>query len=387
MFSAQYLPVMGGVQRYTNGLARALVARGHQVTIVANRVPGTPWREVTGGVEVLRVPSIRLLGGGYPVPVLNREFRAILRHVWKRDYDLAVINTRFWALSLWAAGACRAHRVPAFVLEHGSGYLSLGSPRLDVAVRRYEHAAIGLVRLFDKDFFGVSRHSADWLATFGVTARGVLSNAVDVAEIRAEAAAGAWDVRQRYALAADTPLIVYVGRLLPAKGLRELLAAMPEVRRAEPGATLVIAGEGPMEAELTQYSPAGSGPGRQASEAGVLFLGLLDHAATLSLVAQADVFCLPSYSEGFSTVVLEAAALGTFVVTTPVGGSVEMLADGDSGILLADHEPDTIAAGLIAALSDPSERRAAARRAQERVQTHFTWDNTAQALERAAGWL
>jgi len=195
-------------------------------------------------------------------------------------------------------------------------------------------------------------------------------------------------VRRQHALAPDAPLIVYVGRLLPAKGLHELLAAMPAVRRAVPGATVVIAGEGPMEAELSQYSPAEAGAGRPTSAGGdgVLFLGLLDHAATLSLVAQADVFCLPSYSEGFSTVVLEAAALGTFVVTTPVGGSADLLADGGSGILLDDHEPNTIAAGLIAALSDPSERRVAARRAQERVETHFTWDNTAQALERAAGW-
>jgi len=383
IFSAQYLPVIGGVERYTDGLARALVARGHQVTIVANRVPGTPWREVVSGVEVLRVPSARLLQGRYPVPLPTTECRAILRHLWKRHYDLAIVNTRFYPLSLWAVRACHAHRVPSYLVEHGSGYLSLGSPVLDRAVRVYEHAAARVARRYVGDFFGVSGQSAAWLRTFGVTARGILPNSVDPDQIRTEADAGPWDVRQRCGIAADAPLVVYVGRLMPTKGIRELVAALPEVRRAVPGTTLVIAGQGPIEAELSRYSPTVTGRADGYAVRGVVFLGLLSHAETLSLLAQADVFCLPSYSEGFSTVVLEAAALGTHVAMTPVGGASEMLPDESYGTLLPNHDPAAIAAGLIDALSHPTQRRAAARRTRDRVNSTFTWDRTAQALEHA----
>lgn len=367
-FSAQYLPTIGGIERYTRNLALALTSQGHHVTIIASQLPGVPAREVDDGVEVMRLPSWPVMAGRFPVPRPAHESRAMLADLWESGVDFAMINTRFWPLSIWAARACHRRGVPAVVVEHGSGYLSLGNPVLNLASHVYEHLAARLVRHWVPQFCAVSKNSARWLATFGIKARGVLYNAVDVDEIESLARLGRWDARAECGLDDAARLVVYLGRLIPEKGIREMLQAMRTVREKCPDAVLLLAGEGPMLDEL-----------RSLDQDGVFFVGALDHAKALSLLQQADAFCMPSYSEGFSTVVLEAAALGTFIVTTPVGGTAELL-DADYPGLVASPDPASVADVLIQALSDPDWCAAGVRQALAKVESTFTWEKTAQEL-------
>jgi len=371
-FSAQYLPSIGGVERYTHNLARALTRAGHHVTIVTSRFPGTPETETDEGVEVVRLDSWLLMGGRFPVPRPTRRSLRLMRDIWNQHIDLAVINTRFWAMSVWAAWQCHRRKVPAIVVEHGSGYLSLGTPLLDVASHVYEHVAGRVVHRFVPRFFAVSKKSADWLTTFGIEAEGVLYNAVDVAELEEQARIGRWDARAEYGIEESAPLVVYMGRLIPEKGIREMLEAMAAARRRCPDAHLLLAGEGPMLGEL-----------ESADQDGVVLIGSLDHPKALSLLQQTDAFCMPSYSEGFSTVVLEAVGLETFIVTTPVGGTAELL-EADYGGLVERPDPSLVADALIHGLTDPDWRTACVKQAKDRLESTFTWEKTAQRLIDAA---
>lgn len=371
-FSAQYLPSIGGIERYTRNLALALTRAGHHVTIVASGRSDAPERETDAGVDIVRVDSWPFMGGRFPVPRPTRKFRAAMKKIWSEPIDCAVINTRFWAMSVWAAWECRRRKLPAIVIEHGSDYLSMGTPLLNAASHVYEHVAARIVHHFVPHFYAVSKNGAKWLATFGITADGVLYNAVNICELEEQAMIGSWDARATYGLDASTPLIVHVGRLIPEKGIRELLEAMPAVRRHCPDAHLLLAGEGPMFDELETLS-----------QEGVIFVGALDHPRALSLLQQADIFCLPSYSEGFSTVVLEAVALETFIVTTPVGGTVELL-DADYGGLIPNPDPGVIADALVHGLTDPEWRSAAVKQAKKRLESTFTWEKTAQELINVA---
>jgi glycosyltransferase involved in cell wall biosynthesis len=280
-----------------------------------------------------------------------------------------VINTRFWALSLWATQACRRRRTPAIVLEHGSGYLSLGGRVVDLAVRAYEHVALWWVRHYCQLFYGVSEATCDWLRQLGVSPQGVLYNAVDVAAVTGLAARCDWDVRDDLGLDPATPVIAFAGRLIAGKGINELVAAMAMVRQTRPDAVLVAAGDGPLLESLND-----------ASKPGVIFLGALPHERTLALIQQSDVFCLPTYSEGFSTVILEAAALGACIVTTPVGGTPELIASPTAGVLLEDVRPATIATALHRVLGDKAWRQQAGAECQARVEAAFTWERTANAV-------
>jgi teichuronic acid biosynthesis glycosyltransferase TuaC len=151
------------------------------------------------------------------------------------------------------------------------------------------------------------------------------------------------DARAALGLDSGLPLIAYVGRLVPEKGLRELLDATAALAPRLPGLQLALVGEGPMRGELEARIAAMPGvrvhlPGAQGPQ------------EVARWMAASDVVTLPSYSEGHPNVLVEALACGRPVVATPVGGIPEVV-DADCGLLVAVRDPAALASGLAAALA------------------------------------
>jgi glycosyltransferase involved in cell wall biosynthesis len=151
------------------------------------------------------------------------------------------------------------------------------------------------------------------------------------------------------------PVVGYVGRIEPRKGVLDLIAAAPAVRAAVPGVRMVIVGG----------DPHGTG-GRYVSEvraaaagAGFAQHGWSDNAP--GLMRHLDVLVLPSYEEPFGTVLAEAMAVGTPVVATRVDGLPEVVEDGVSGRLVAPGRPNELAAAIVEVLADRERFAAAAR--------------------------
>lgn len=379
-FSAQYLPTVGGVERYTFNLARRCAAAGHRVRVVTSALPGLPEAETDeAGVRVIRLPVWPALGGRFPVLRPGRARPLAARELWDPPPDFCLINTRFYPASLWAARQCHRRGIPAAVVEHGSAYLMTGPAPVRWAGMAYEQLAARLVRRWVPHFYGVSGACCRWLERFGIAAEGCLYNAVDPQELHALAQNAGVNWRARLGLPDSAPLIAYAGRLLPEKGVDALADALPAIRAAVPGAAAVLVGDGPLR-----------GPLAARGAPGLYLPGPAPYAETLALLAQADVFCMPSRSEGFSCTVLEAAALGCPILTTPTGGSPELITGPDCGTLLADRTAPTVAAACVAALTDPAWRRAAAGNARRNLEARFTWEAAARrflalAEERTKG--
>lgn len=370
IFAAQYLPTVGGVERYTNSLGATLVAMGHKVSVVTSALPGLPAEEIDDdGLRVVRLPARLLMGGRFPVVKKNGEFRRLAGEIFSSSYDFALINTRFYTLSLWAAKECHRRGIPAIVLEHGTKHLSLDNALLNGLGNLYEHGAMKLVRRHCDDFYGVSKACNEWLLHFGVVAKGVLYNAVDAAALNRQAAAAEVDFRERLGLAKKAPMVAFIGRFIVEKGVWELLSAFQQLRQTHPEAALVMAGDGPLFDEV-----------KEKAQPGVYLTGVLPYNECIALMKQAGIFCLPTYSEGFSSTILEAAALGCCIITTPTGGSPELIDDGCSGLLLEDIRPDTIAAALARVLDDEPFARQAGAAVQAKVEARFTWQATAATL-------
>lgn len=158
--------------------------------------------------------------------------------------------------------------------------------------------------------------------------------------------------RQALALPADATVLLYVGRLVAEKGLRELIAAFRQLTAQRPNLQLVLVGDGPMRDEL----------GTLAAAMGKLRLtGPLAPAAVAQWMTAADLVTLPSYSEGHPNVLVEALACGRPVVATEVGGIPEVV-DRDNGILVPARDSEALAAGLAAALARDWNPNALSRR-------------------------
>jgi len=145
--------------------------------------------------------------------------------------------------------------------------------------------------------------------------------------------------RQRLKVPDDGPLILYVGRLVAAKGLRELLAAFTALQADCANARLALVGEGPLAPELFSA----------ATKAGIRERIILPGAATPEQVATwmlaCNVFCLPSHTEGYPNVLVEALACGRPVVATPVGGIVEIV-DAETGLFTPVGDANSLSAAL-----------------------------------------
>lgn len=375
IFSAQYLPNYGGVERYTYQLAVRARSAGHDVFVLTSARQGLPQIEISPeGIRIYRLPAWLLMDGRFPVPKPNRVFGKLAQQIWAKDFDVCVIQTRFYPLSLYAARQAHRRGIPTMLIEHSTGHLQPEGKPARFIGHVYEHVSCWYIARYCKHFFGVSRNVCQWLEHFHVVADGVLYNAVDTAELDAILQQNAaMDWRRALALPANARIVLYAGRLIPEKGINELvdafLVSCPETD------TLLIAGDGPMLPSLQERFPSGGSVG---------VLGQLSHDELLTLLAQSDVFCLPSYSEGFPTTLLEAAACRCPVIASDVGGVRELICSEEYGVVLADVSMEKIAAALAYVLSNPAWRARAGALLRERVTDRFDWPVIGDAFVRVA---
>jgi glycosyltransferase involved in cell wall biosynthesis len=160
-------------------------------------------------------------------------------------------------------------------------------------------------------------------------------------------------------------------RLVPVKGVRDLIDATALLGREMPGLRLEIAGAGSLEDELRRHCHERGLAGR------VSFLGWQRDLEPI--YRRWDAFCLPSLEEGFGLAALEAMASGLPVVASATGGLAEIIEDGVSGFLAPPSDPRALAAYLSALLRDDGRRDRMGRAARLRVADRFS----VQALVRA----
>lgn len=366
LFSALYAPSVGGVETYTACLARALAALGHRVIVVTSNVCGLPERESDGGVEMIRLPSRTLLGGRFPMPRKDAAYRRLMSWLEEQDVESVVVNTRFYPLSREGLAFAQSKGVVPVLIEHGSAHLTVGSPLADAGVCLVEHAITRHALRLPASCYAVSRKASAWLSHFSATSRGELSNSIDADAYLAQASARSF--HEELNLPPDAFVAAFVGRLVREKGVLELARAVELVGNDRPLVALV-AGEGPLRAELTPFE-------------GSRFhlLGSLDRADVAALLSQADVLCLPSRSEGFATALLEAAACWTPAIVTDVGGTDELVPDDRFGTVIPNADPPTIARALEDAASDAEATAAQGRLVGQLVRDEYSWKRTAERV-------
>jgi glycosyltransferase involved in cell wall biosynthesis len=151
------------------------------------------------------------------------------------------------------------------------------------------------------------------------------------------------DARRALGVPIDAELVLFVGRLVAAKGLRELLGAMKILAPGRKNLRLTILGDGPLGAELRRFV-------RDSDLArAVSFLGVEEQRGVARWLAASNLLCLPSYSEGCPNVVLEALGCGRPIVATAVGGIPELV-DAGCAVLARPRHAALLASALVEGL-------------------------------------
>jgi D-inositol-3-phosphate glycosyltransferase len=362
----------GGQNVHVAGLAAALARAGAEVVVHTRRDdPDLPGRvALADGVTVEHVDA----GPAAPVPKdellpLMDEFAKGLRRSWTaRRPDL--VHAHFWMSGKAALDAARPLGLPVAQTFHALGVVKRrhqGDADTSPPERRREEARIArgadrIVATCTDEVFELTRLGADPRRV------SVVPCGVDLASFRPDGPAEAPSRSGR-------PRLVVVSRLVPRKGIADVITALARL----PAAELVVAG-GPARDQLG-YDPEARRlldlAGRLGVADRVELLGRVDRADLPALLRSADLaVCAPWY-EPFGMAAVEAMACGLPVVASAVGGQIDTVLDGVTGLHVPPRQPDALAAAIAALLADPAQAAAFGRAGARRARRRYGWDRVA----------
>ncbi|MCP2243802.1 glycosyltransferase [Lentzea aerocolonigenes] len=362
----------GGQNVHVAALAAALVRRGHEVAVYTRRdARGLPRRVATAdGYEVVHVPA----GPAKQVPKDDllphmTDFSRFLMHDWQ-DQRPDVVHSHFWMSGLASVLAARREGIPVVHTYHALGTVKRRhqgsqdtSPSERIAVERLVgHEVRAIAATCDDE--------VDELIAMGLR-RDKISVVPCGVDTKLFAQIG--PVARRTA----PHRIVSVGRLVPRKGFADLIAALPLV----PDTELVIAGGPPVLKSDPEAQRLLACADTHGVSDRVHLIGQVARTDMPALLRSADVVaCVPWY-EPFGIVPLEAMACGVPVVASAVGGLIDTVVNGVTGVLTPPRDPRALGRALRKLIADSSRREAYGMAGQDRVDARYTWDEIAARTE------
>jgi len=371
----------GGQNVHVAALAKGLKALGADVVVHTRRDdPSLPQRvTLPSGVVVEHVDA------GPPVPIAKDEllahmpaFADELERSWRRVRP-DVVHAHFWMSGIIACEAALAVGVPVVETFHALG----------VVKRRHQ----GEADTSPPSRLDAERSLAAYVDSILATATDEVAELVAMGADRAKVSVVPCGVDvQRFIPRVGPaprpngrPRLLSLGRLVPRKGVDDairMLALLPD-------AELLVAG-GPAPNELDQDEEVRRLQ-QVARESGVAdrvdFLGSVSRDQVPELLRSADMaVCMPWY-EPFGLVPLEAMACGVPVVGSHVGGLVDTIVDGRTGVLVPARRPELAARAVRELLDSPETLEAMGRRGALRVAQHYSWEQVARQTEESYGEL
>ena len=356
-----YTPEVGGGETQARALAEGLVGLGMSVGLLTRRSQSdSPRTETLGGVDVQRRgPSGR--GQLKKWALLVTLLPELLGQLRRAD---VVIVCGYRILALLVVPLCRGLGVPCLLKadsqgEHSGvffhrGLRAAGIPPDSWPVRAGLRLRSQVLRGADR-FVAISSTIEAELLEHGVPADRILRipNGVDVERFKPAAPTDRSRERHAVGLPESARVVIYTGRLVRYKGLLELIEAWNGIRATRADAHLLLVGAGGLDVDACE-DELRERVRSLGLEDTVQFTGAVTNVA--DLLRQADVFVFPSRDEAFGLAPVEAMAAGLAVVSTHCGGLVDIVRDGETGIVVAPSPP-SIAEGVGRLLDDEALRR------------------------------
>ena len=331
LYTATFLPTIGGAELVLHTVASALAVQGHAVTVLApivrradNRVEA-PYR-----LRRYQRPSSKRFG-------VRQILLYLLHEYWRRPFDVLHCHGAYPPAYVGAT-LKRLLNVPLVVRPHGSDILAGEFIRADAKLERRLTQTLAAADLVIAQSQFLKRE----IRSLGVSAAKIrlIPNGVHVAEFQ--------PVRSAPAL--PYPYILAMGSFSHKKGFDVLLRAFRWVAAEDPSVHLVLAGAG---SELTAYTAV---VGEHHMRDRVHFVGMVEGGVKIHLYQHCLFFICPSRREPFATVNLEALAAARPIVATAVGGNPEVVSEGGNGFLVPPDDPEALATRMLTLLKDPALR-------------------------------
>jgi len=365
--SRRYFPAVSGMSVYAQNLLGALVAMGHDVTMISQYRGDAAGTRVYGGGPPPLVPDVQVIGleaAGEQEPFAN----------WERDIQ-TIVDT-----------AAAEHALEPFDLVHAQYGYPTGLAALEVS-RRLGIPNVVSIQGGDGHWVGpcCATHRDAMRVVLdhaGALLIGSRSFAAEVQEnhgtllSRFTIVPGAVDTSRFHPRAGweagafihpDVPVLVYHGRVDRRKGALDTLDAVAALVAEGRALRLIVSGIGPdSDAVAARVQELGLTPCTEIT-------GYADYAAAPNIYRRGDIFLSPTYAEGFSNTILEAMASGLPVVSCFAVGVVDCLRDGENGLLVTPGDVPALTQAIARLLDDAALRRRLAELAYDEARRLYSW--------------
>ena len=346
------------------------IAKHHDLTLALNLNDEYKLQTPEAAVQVVGVPIARRISPLRDLAALLALLRLITRGRFDAVHSFAPKAGLLGMIAAWLA------RVPVRVHSfQGEVWASRRGP-----MRALLKAADRLTAKLATRVLVVGRGEKTFLEDEGVISRGravVLGDGsiagIDTARYRPNAAARA-GVRTQLQVKDTEVLLLFLGRLVRDKGVLDLAAAFNLACNRNPN--LALAFVGPDEEELAAEIRAAAG----ASAGRVRFVGYTQRSE--DYLAASDIVCLPSYREGFSTVILEAAACGIPVLASRIYGTEDTLIDGVTGRYLSALDPPGWSNAIVELAADAARREQMGRAGRSHVLERYRVERLVAEMQK-----
>ena len=372
--------IVGGIARHCLGLSKALVRENCDVHVVTLDFPGAPLYEDVEGVKVHRTriemghPSFSVWAFLFN-HFIEKEVASL-----SRDIGFDIIHIHDWLTA--PSGIASKHYLhkPLVLTVHSTeigrvqGLRSPDSYMIDGLEWWMTYEAKRVIVVSDsmkwelQNHFRLPQEKID-----------VIPNAVDI--VRYQKDIDREQVKRRYGVGPYEKLVLFMGRLVPQKGVEYLIWAVPSIVQSHAEARFIITGDGWSRNHLESLATS-TGHGEK-----IRFVGFISDSDLVELTMSADVLVVPSIYEPFGIAALEGMAAGVPVVAGNVGGLAEIIEHERTGVLVYPRNAESIAWGVNRVLSDPEYSRWLTQNAKRKVQDIYSWDmvarKTAKVYEEA----
>ena len=359
-----YPPHVGGIERHVEILSKELAKAGHKVTIYTSNIPKSKTYEVLDNIEIYRFKSLfsllnnQFVLGCFPKLVGNSDnFDVIHAHGYLHFSSNLVAFSRIFKFK----------KRPIVLTTHGTEVGYQGWKNL---VERAYRKSVGLfmLKLFDK-VIALSLEEANLLEKMGISRSKieVVPNGIDLRQVNSEV--DIQDFMQRYGLDYNYEnILLFVGSLIPRKGINFLIDAMKHI---ESNTALLIVGE-----EIPGYAGFRKILEQQVRKLGlenrVIFLGRVSKEDLERAYIVADLLILPSISEVFGLVLIEAMSYGKCVVASKTLGPSSIIQNYRNGVLFEVCNTLQLAEEVNYLLENPKLRKRLGRKAKRDVEKRYS---------------
>jgi len=345
---------VGGTEVATYRIARELAEQGYDVYIMTKYSKGLPRRQSKEGFTIIRTPRWR-------IPILGTLVYCFLAYLKLRHIKPDIIHEQgFGILGLF----CKMFtRTPYIIWGRGLRFAE-GFTFLEKLMAKIILAKASAIIAQTK----YMKNQVEKICSKDIT---ILPNGVDVTRFMRISPG---EVRQELSIGEKCKTVLFIGNLRPIKGVEYLIEAMTKVAQNYPESRLVVVGVDFQDGKLQELAQ------EKNLQERIIFTGSIPPHEIPEYMVAADIFVLPSLSEGFPNVLLEAMAAGLPIVATRAGGIPEIVTDGENGFLVEPRNSQQLADKIMLLLQDENVRKHLSSNNIKKAE-QYNWSEIVTSLE------